>query len=156
MLHLIVRLGKDAYAITTARVRQIVPFARLKSLPSGLDAVAGVLNFHGQAVPVLDLTLLLTDALSKEALGTRIVLAEVELPGSHFRLLGLLVEGAHSVARLDPASFQPTGLRPDGRPWLGPIVEHEHILVQRIEIASLLPKDVIDALLRDAESALAA
>ncbi len=156
MLYLIVRLGNDAYAISTACVRRIVPLARLKSLPSGLTEVSGVLNFHGQAVPVLDLTLLLTGTPSREALGTRIVLADVEIAKSGSRLLGLLVEGAHSVLRLDPAEFRPAGLRPDGCPWLGPIIEHGQTFVQRIDVASLLPDGVIEALLRDSESALAA
>ncbi|HVE15731.1 MAG TPA: chemotaxis protein CheW [Chthoniobacterales bacterium] len=154
MLHLLVRLGNDAYAIGTSDVRRIVPLARLKALPSDIAAIAGVLNFHGQAVPVLDLTRLLTGASSREILGTRIVVADVELRGTGPRLLGLVVEGAHSVARLDLSQFQPAGIRPDGREWLGPVIEYEDMLVQRIEIASLLPADVVDALVRDSETAL--
>jgi chemotaxis-related protein WspB len=156
MLHLLVRLGNDAYAIGTSDVRRIVPFARLKALPSDLAAVVGVLNFHGQAVPVLDLTRLLTGAPSREVLGTRIVIADVALRDAGSRLLGLVVEGAHSVARLDLTKFQPAGIRPDGREWLGPVIEHDDMLVQRIEIADLLPAEVVDALVRDSETALSA
>jgi len=154
MLYLLVRLADDAYAIEADCVRRIVPFARLKPLPCELPEVAGVLNFHGSAVPVLDLTLLLAGTPSRELIGTRIVLANVELPGAGSRLLGLLTEGATSVARFD--DFQPAGIRPDGRPWLGPVAEHGHVFVQRIEIGSLLPPAVLDALIRDSESALAA
>lgn len=154
MLYLLVRLANDAYAIEAGCVRRIVPFARLKPLPCDLPEVAGVLNFHGAAVPVLDLTLLLTGAPSREQLATRIVLTDVELPGAAPRLLGLLVEGATSVERFD--DFQPAGIRPDGRPWLGPVAEHDHLFVQRIEIGSLLPPAVLDALVRDSESVLAA
>jgi chemotaxis-related protein WspB len=154
MLYLLVRLANDAYAIEAGCVRRIVPFARLKPFPCNLPEVAGVLNFHGSAVPVLDLTLLLAGAPSREHIGTRIVLADVGLPGGDSRLLGLLTEGATSVARFD--DFQPAGIRPDGRPWLGPVAEHDHLFVQRIEIGSLLPPAVLDALVRDSESALAA
>jgi chemotaxis-related protein WspB len=154
MLYLLVRLANDAYAIESGSVRRIVPFARLKPLPCDLPEVAGVLNFHGAAVPVLDLTLLLTGVPSREQIATRIVLADVELPGAPPRLLGLLVEGATSVARFD--DFQPAGIRPDGRPWLGPVAEHDHFFVQRIEIGSLLPPAVLDALVRDSESVLTA
>jgi chemotaxis-related protein WspB len=154
MLHLLVRLANDAYAIDAGRVRRIVPFARLKPLPCDLRELAGVLNFHGAAVPVLDLTLLLSGARSREQLATRIVVADVELPGAGPRLLGLLTEGAASVARLD--GFQPTGIRPDGRPWLGPVTEYDGAFVQRIEVGSLLPPAVLDALVRDSEAVLAA
>jgi chemotaxis-related protein WspB len=153
MLHLLVRLARDSYAIEADRVHRVLPYAHLKSLPSGLPAVAGILNFHGEAVPVLDLTLLLDGHPSRESLDTRIVLADVDLPGSAPRRLGLLVEGARSTARIE--SFRPAGIRPDGRPWLGPIAEHGQELVQRIDIASLLPGDVLAALQRDAEAALA-
>jgi chemotaxis-related protein WspB len=153
MLHLLVRLARDSYAIEAGRIHQILPCAHLKSLPSGLEAVAGILNYHGEAVPVLDLTLLLAGHPSRESLDTRIVLAKVDLPGAAPRRLGLLVEGARSVVRID--SFQPAGIRPDGRPWLGPVAEHGQELVQRIDIASLLPDDVLAALQRDAETAIA-
>ena len=159
MLHLLVRLGKDTYAIETACVRRLLPMAQLQSLSSGLAEVAGVLNFHGTAVPVLDLTLLLTGRPSRQVFGTRIVLADVshvDLAGGTPRLLGLLAEGAHSVTRLDPSDFQPAGVRPDGRPWLGPVAKHGHLLVQRIEIAALLTREVLDALQRDSQALLVA
>jgi len=154
MLHLLARPGSDAYAIDTGCVRQVLPPARLKALPSDLPEIAGILNFHGEAIPVIDLTRLLTGHASREILGTRIVLADVALPDGKPRLLGLLIEGAHSVVRIDPSSFQPAGVRPDGRPWLGPVAEHGQQLVQRIDVASLLPAAVLDALKRESEAAL--
>jgi chemotaxis-related protein WspB len=154
MLFLLVRPGSDTYAIETGAVRRILPFARLKNLPSSLPAIAGVLNFHGRAVPVLDLTLLLTGAASRERLGTRIILADIALGSSSARPLGLLAEGAHSVARFAAEDFQPAGANPRDRAWLGPVAEHAGQLVQRIEIARLLPADVLDALTNDSAVAL--
>jgi len=154
MLYLLVRLGSDSYAIEAGAVRRILPFARLKILPSDLPAIAGVLNFHGQAVPVLDLTLLLTGAISRERLGTRIILADIALASGSVRPLGLLAEGAHSVARFAEGDFQPAGATPRGRTWLGPVAEHSGQLVQRIEIARLLPAEVLEALTNDSATAL--
>jgi chemotaxis-related protein WspB len=155
VLYLLVRSGSDAYAIEASRVRRIVPFARLKSLPSGMAEVAGVLNYHGVPVPVLDLTRLLSATATREQLFARIILADVALADGESRLLGLLAEGVHSVVRFDPEAFRPAGLRPDGRPWLGPVVEHDREFIQRIEVAELLPATVLDALIRDSEGALA-
>jgi chemotaxis-related protein WspB len=154
MLYLLVRLGSDTYAIETGAVRRILPFARLKALPSDFPALAGVLNFHGQAVPVLDLTLLLTGAPSRERLGTRIILAEIALAAAPTRPLGLLAEGAHSVVRFAPDSFQPAGATPPGRQWLGPVAELDSRLVQRLDIASLLPADILEALTADSAALL--
>lgn len=156
MLYLLVRLGGDDYAIEAAGIRRVVPLARLKALPSRLAEIAGVLNYHGAAVPVLDLTRIVTGRPSPERLGTRIVLATVPLPGSDPRLLGLAVEDARSVVRFEAEAFQAAGVKPDGTEWLGPVAEHGSRLVQRIEILRLLPPAVLAALTADAAAALAA
>lgn len=156
MLYLLVRLGGDDYAIETGGIRRVVPFARLKSLPAGLAEIAGLLNYHGTAVPVLDLAFMVAGGATRDQLGARIVLADVSVPHAGPRLLGLLVTEARSVARFAPDDFQPAGIRPDGAPWLGPVAEHDHRLVQRLDPGLLLPPPLITALLASAETALAA
>ncbi len=156
MLYLLVRLGNDAYAIEAKTILRVVPFARLKSLPSAAAGIAGVLNYHGRPVPVIDLTRLLTGVPSRERLATRIVLAHVNLPPAGDRTLGLLVDEAQAVARLDPTTFRSAGVRPDGAPWLGPVVDHERQLVQRIDVGKLLPPEILVALIQDGEAALSA
>ena len=142
MLHVLCRIGRDAYAISSGAVERILPFAALKALPGGERGLTGLLNYQGQAVPVVDLCLLLAGQPAREVMNTRILLCP--LPESASGKLGLLVEGVTKTQHLDEGDFSTGGA--EGDACMGAVTSDGEKLVQRIEVLQILPRGLLASL----------
>ena len=149
MLILQFRLGEDTYALDARQVMRVLPAARLKRLPGAPKGVAGLLNFEGEPVPVLDLSELLLGHPASQHLSTRIILTELTGRGGERRLLGVLAENATNTVRCDAADFMPAGVTLAAARYLGPVASLGGTLVQRLELEHLLSAELDDALTRD-------
>lgn len=153
-LHLEFELGADRYLLPVTRVEAVLPLPALKMLPGAPDGVAGVLNYRGRAVPVVDLARLALGRAAADRRSTRLVLLRY-LTSAGDRPLGLIVERATTVARAAEEDFQATGS--PGAAWLGGVAataERGAGLAQRIEIEGLLPPELRAALFEVAESVI--
>jgi purine-binding chemotaxis protein CheW len=81
------RLGRQTYALPIAPVRQIIEMVTITPLPQVNHTVAGVIDFHGKWVPVINLRCQLSLAEAPLQLHTPILL--VNISG---RLVGLIVD----------------------------------------------------------------
>lgn len=81
MAHLLLlfHVGLDNYALETHSVVEIIHRVELSKVHGMPAAMAGRFNYHGQIVPVLDMSQLLGGRPSRPALGTRIVLVRPKL-----------------------------------------------------------------------------
>jgi chemotaxis-related protein WspB len=149
MLILQFRMGEDTYALDSRQVVRVLPAARLKRLPAAPVGIAGLLNFEGAPVPILDLSELALGHPAAQHLSTRIILTELPAPAGASRLLGLLVEHATNTLRCDSADFTPAGITPPAARYLGPVASLGGMLVQRIEPERLLTPEVYEALAQD-------
>ena len=61
-------------------------------------------------------------------------------------MLGLMAEHATETVRRDPADFVPSGVANGAAPYLGPMATDARGLMQWIEMDTLLPASVKDAL----------
>jgi chemotaxis-related protein WspB len=149
MLFLLFQLGNDRYAIEAARVIEILPFVNLKSLPHAPCGVAGVFDYRGEPVPVIDLAELTVGVRSRSWMSTRIMVVnyDAERGGSH--VLGLLAEHATDTLRRNGEDFTDAGVFVADAPYLGPVVADSGSVVQRIEIDKLLSRSVRDLLFRE-------
>jgi purine-binding chemotaxis protein CheW len=103
-LHFVV--GGEHYATPTARVAGVVDEARLEPVKDAPPHVRGVLLQEGEAVPVLDLSHLLGQALRTVRTRPTVVLAEVRCCGEPLRL-GLAVDGVGAPLRLSSRDVVP-------------------------------------------------
>ncbi|HRJ72375.1 MAG TPA: chemotaxis protein CheW [Terrimicrobiaceae bacterium] len=142
MLHVLCRIGRDAYAIPGTAVERILPFAALKELPGAEHGLAGLLNYRSEAVPVADLCLILTGTRARELISTRIFLCPLAESPSGW--LGLLAEGVTKTQDFSPESFQAAGVA--GRSCLEGVAPSLGGLVQRIAIRKVLPDGLLAAL----------
>jgi chemotaxis-related protein WspB len=149
MLILQFRMGEDTYALDTRQVLRVLPAARLKRLPAAPAGIAGLLNFEGAPVPVVDLSALALGHPAAEHLSTRIILTELPRPAGASRLLGLLAEHATNTLRCESADFVSAGITPPGARYLGPVASIGGTLVQRIEPERLLSAEVYEALAQE-------
>jgi chemotaxis-related protein WspB len=114
---LVFHIGRERYALPLTAVQRVLPVARLKALPGAPDYVPGLLDLHGEAVPVVDLSRLAGTPPSAVRYDTRILLVDVPA-GGQIRRLGLKAERVAGVAAIEG------GLREAGvtaAPWLGPV-----------------------------------
>ena len=155
VLYLIIQLGSDRYALDAAQVTEIVPCVRLKALPGGPRGAAGLMNYRGVTLPVVDLNLLATDNPTPLSGTSRIVVVQYAAPRQAHGggALGLLVPDARETARLDPDSFSQAGVAADGAPYLGDVLATPEGVLQRVTVNALMSDELRDALYRAGEAA---
>lgn len=142
MLYVLCRIGQDAYAISSEAVERVLPFATLKTLPGGVRGLTGLLNYQGVSIPVVDLCLLLGGTPARELAGTRLLLCPVE--GLRNGRIALLVEHVSEVVRLAESDFRPSGAV--GDECVDKVASNGGRLIQRIEVPTILPAEVLATL----------
>jgi chemotaxis-related protein WspB len=148
MLFLVFRLGRDRYALDAGQVAEILPLVDIKHIPHAPPGVAGVLNYRGTPVPVIDLSQLTLGRPAERRLSTRIILAYYLPKDGEKRLLGLIAEKATETMRREAADFIPSGITNDRAAYLGPVATDARGLVQWIDVAKLVPDSVRDVLFK--------
>ncbi|MDB6155772.1 MAG: cheW-like domain protein [Chthoniobacteraceae bacterium] len=149
MLFLLFHLGPDCYALEAGQVAEVVPFLSIKQIPLAAAGVAGMLNYRGDIVPVIDLSALTLGRPAAVRLSTRIIL--VNYPDSHggTRLLGLIAEKVTETVRLERSDFADPGIANRAAPYLGAVATTARGMIQWIEAAKLLPESVRELLFQE-------
>jgi chemotaxis-related protein WspB len=146
MLFLVFQLGPDRYALDTGTVAEVLPLVGITEIPQAPPGVAGLVNYHGAPVPVIDLSQLTMGRPAERRLNTRIVLVRYPDRNGAPRLLGLIAERATETVRIDAADFVASGLTNDRAPYLGPVASDGRGLLQWVDAGALLPAPVRDLL----------
>jgi chemotaxis-related protein WspB len=149
MLFILFQIGRDRYALAARSILEVLPLMNLKRVPCAPVGVAGVLNYHGALVPVLNLTeMTLTEAAAR-CLSTRIILVNYPLEAQHLRPLGLIAEQTTIMIQLSPQDFIPSGVESDKARHLGRVARDAGGLIQWIEVERLLTPEVRDVLFHE-------
>ena len=104
LLHelLVVRLDGDPYAIPIERVREIVRWRAVTTVPRVPPEILGVISLRGEVVQVLDLRKRLGAPAADAERATRVV-----LHGDDGETTGLRVDGVVEVLRIDESKVHP-------------------------------------------------
>lgn len=146
MLLLQFQAGDDRYGLDVSKVIEVVPLVVCRALPHADPCVAGLFNYRGAMVPVIDLTTLLTGAPSRPLFSTRIILTEYPDHDGGRQILGLVAERVTETVPCTEERFQPTGISVAGAPYLGDLFLHPEGAIHRVEIERLLPPALREAL----------
>ena len=151
VLHLVA--GGQRYALPTACVVEVVPAVALRAVPDVPGSVAGLLDYRGQGVPVVDLARRLGVPPAPPAFATRIVVCErraavtgpaAQSIGNARPLLGILAADVTQVGTLDPeAAGSHPGPTPEGERALGRVTHDEQGLVQLVEVEGLVSAELL-------------
>ena len=142
MQFLIFHLGPDRYGLSARHLVRVLPLMDLKQLPQAPACVAGLMNFHGAPVPVIDLGMLACEARCRPQFDTRILLTNFGADDGSQHLLGLIVERVCHIADMDPELFSAPGVASPAAPDLGKVLATEGAIVQLVELAQLLTPEV--------------
>jgi chemotaxis-related protein WspB len=146
MLFLLFQLGKERYVLQASRVVEVVPLLELKQLPQAPKGVAGIINYRGRPVPVVDLCALTLGQPAAERFSTRIFIVNYPDDRGTDHLLGLIAEHATETLRKDVNDFVDSGVRLSEAPYLGPIFMDDKCPIQWIYEQRLLPEPVRNVL----------
>ena len=142
MLFLLLQIGNDRYALEAGQVVEVLAVVNLKRIPQAPLAIAGIFNYHGFPVPLLDLTELMMGQVSQAKMSTRIVLTNWAEESGQKHLIGLLAEQVTETVRLAEADFADLGMAVAGAPYLGPVAADKNGITQRIEVNLLLSQEL--------------
>jgi chemotaxis-related protein WspB len=133
MLYLLFQLGDERYVLEARQVIEVLPLVAVRDIPQAPRGVAGVFNYRGAPVPLIDLSALAIGRPAQRWLSTRIVLVR-----DGEQLLGLLAERVTETVRREPSDFVASPVEAAAAPYLGAVATDEHGLIQRIELEKLL------------------
>jgi len=148
-LFLLFQLGADRYALAADSVGEVLPLVTIKALPGSPPAVAGLIDYRGSPVPVIDLNILALGQPARRRLSTRILLTRFEADADRPRWLGLIVEQATGTTRRPISDFAPSDVGNDAAPYLGPVAPDPDGMIQWIDPTRLLSAEIRDMLFRE-------
>ena len=158
MLSVLFTLDQQRYAVSCRRIVEVVPRVELRAVPRAPEYVAGLLDYRGVIVPVIDLRCLVTGSACRALYSTRIILTEYSGTKSvaavqETHILGIMAEQVTEITDISGAGMRDPGLHTADASYLGKIsVDAEDTsMLQLIEIEQLLPAEVRHLLFTEPE-----
>jgi chemotaxis-related protein WspB len=136
MLLLVLKVGGDRYALDVRQIVEVLPMVSVSPIPLAREDVAGVIEYRGAQVPVVDMSQWLCRRPSPRRLSTRMIL--VHHPDSSDRLVGLIVEKTTETMRREASDFVDASVGIDMAPYSGPVTRDAQGLVQWLDLGRLL------------------
>jgi len=130
-------LANESYGIESAFVREVYPLKDLTPLPGVPPYIFGIINVHGQILPVVDLKKFLN--LPEKGLGELNKVIILRNDQMEFGILADVVEGTQTLA-LEEILAAPLSITRIGGKYLKGVTK-EHIVV--LEAESLLNNEKI-------------
>jgi chemotaxis-related protein WspB len=137
---LVFHIGADRYGLRLRDVVRVLPLLELKHLPLAPDSVAGLMDFHGRSVPVIDLCRAAGLPSGEDHFDTRIIVADYHSPDGTDHLLGLRAERVLGVQEVAEAQLRDSGVK--AAPFLGQVASDTQGMLQLVELEQLLPESL--------------
>lgn len=134
MLMLLFNIGDDTYACESEPIVEVVPRVKLKKIPHAPDCLAGLMNYSGMPVPVIDLCQLILQRPANPQMHTRIIIVKSPHSSDPHQLIGLIVERATKTIERDDASFIESGVKFKLYSYLGGVSHDQDEAIQRFHM----------------------
>jgi chemotaxis-related protein WspB len=140
MLLLLFNLGSQLYGIDSNEVREIIPLVTLRPLFQVPEYVAGLFNYRGKFIPVLDLSRLLQSQPCQLCLSTRIIIVSFTLESKPEQYLGLMAEKITDTLKKADSEILQAAAQPQGKTHLGEIIMDGQRMIQLLRVETLFPQ----------------
>lgn len=142
-------IAGEPYAIEARLVIEVLPLVPARPLPQVPDYVLGIFTYRGDLVPLVDLGRRLGSGPPLQRLSTRVIVVEFRpdtaAPAAAVRL-GLVAENVIAIRGAGEAEASLPPLQLAAAPYLGRVLRLGGGTVQLIEVAKLLPADLLAGL----------
>lgn len=149
MLLLLFEIRNGRYAMPTERIIEIVPLVKMKKIPRTPEYVAGIINYRGEPLPVIDLCLLTENTPCEQRFSTRIILVNYQTKDGRLRQVGLLAERVTETIKINLAEVPSSGILMDEALYVGALASNDDEMVRYFDVQRVVPESVIDMLFQD-------
>ncbi len=133
-------IGKQSLAVDLRWIREVCPFVHIRSLPHSPAWLRGLVDYHGQLLPVLDGGVLLGSEPVDQKIGARILLLHGPMsdePGAMTAQYGLLVDSVDCLQQIDRADAWTAREGLPGLPFLKDVINVASGSVMVLDAAQL-------------------
>jgi chemotaxis-related protein WspB len=142
MLFIVFKAGNADYAIEARAVIEVVPLVTLRTCPGAPAYIAGLANYRGTSVPIVDLGRLVGGAPCAVYLSTRIILTPYAGRNNQQRVIGILAETVTNTVEREEADFCQDKAAVPGTSYLGKLAVNGAGFIQRVVAAQLAPNEL--------------
>jgi chemotaxis-related protein WspB len=142
MLFVVFKVSGIEYAIEARQVVEVIPLVTLRKCPGSPAYLAGLANYGGVGLPVVDLGRLVGGLSCVTYLSTRIIVMDYAGNGGRQRRIGLLAESVTNTVERAESDFCQDGVGLQGSLGQGKLAVNGAGFVQRVVAANLLPREV--------------
>ena len=139
VLHVIFKVGGTEYGMAAADILQMESYTGATAVPGAARHVAGIVQVRGKVVPVIDLRARFALPPAELTLDSRLVVGQ-----RRSRPVGLLVDSAREVLKLDPEAMEPPprGMSGDAGGFVKAVARVGARLVMLIDFEKVIGEDV--------------
>ena len=149
MLLLLFEICNGRYALDTNQIIEIVPLVKLKKIPATPDYIAGLMNYRGDGIPVVDLCQLIDNHTYEDALSTRIIIIKYPVENKGYRSLGLIANNVTETVRTNSSQPPPIGVLMDKSLYEDEKTPEATDMIQWFDIEKMLKQKGISLLFED-------
>jgi len=149
MLLLLFEIYNGRYALDTNQIIEIVPLVKLKKIPATPDYVAGLMNYRGDGLPVVDLCQLVDKQPHEDALSTRIIIVRYPIENKGYRPLGLIANNVTETIITNISQPPPTGVLMDKSLYENEATPEASDMIQWFDIKKIMKQKEISLLFED-------
>jgi len=142
MLFVVFKAGNANYALEAGQVIEVVPLVALRACPGAPIYIAGLANYRGAGVPIVDLGRLVGGTPCAVYLSTRIILTSYTGGGNQERIIGLLAETVTDTVEREAADFDQNNVAVPGTPCLGKLAVSGTGFIQQVIVKDLVPREL--------------
>lgn len=127
-------IGSERYATSVQHILEIIPKVPLEKITNAPEYAAGLLDFRGVPVPVVDLSWLVYGTSGESCYHTRIVIVQ-SLDNKH--VLGLVAEKVTGTVQYEISDFADSGIRIEHLPFIDGIYSDETGIIRYFLVEKL-------------------
>ncbi|VAX00129.1 hypothetical protein MNBD_GAMMA22-1143 [hydrothermal vent metagenome] len=142
MLLVSLHIEQHHFVIAAKKIIEILPLTSLKPISRAPDFIAGLLDYRGLAVPVINLCQLNNGVNYNRVLSSRIVLVNYTANNRKMYPLGLIAEKVTETINVSKNEFQASGISIDSTPYLGDVTRDNSDLIHYVKINELLTEQL--------------
>lgn len=125
------------YVIECDQVKEVAPMVALKHIPHSPACVAGLFNYRGIIVPVIDLRQYIHGSPCQLRLSTRIILVEYLKPDKSLGMFAIMAERITEAVDRPKSAFIAPGITMQEAPYLSGILMENDEMIQLIDLNRL-------------------
>ncbi len=99
-------LSNEIYGIEISKVREVMDYKNITTVPKTPDFMKGVINLRGGVVPVIDLRLKFGMKETEKTVDTCIIIVDITVDNEQ-TFIGALADSVKEVITLEPENIEP-------------------------------------------------